>query len=50
MNGCGIYDGEKKEIRKCHRYAMLGNAVSVPVVAAVAGEDKGNHNPLSLWT
>lgn len=36
----GIYDGEKKEIRKCHRYAMLGNAVSVPVVAAVAGKIK----------
>lgn len=36
----GIYDGKKKEIRKCHRYAMLGNAVSVPVVAAVAGKIK----------
>lgn len=36
----GIYDGMKKEIRKCHRYAMLGNAVSVPVVAAVSGKIK----------
>lgn len=32
----GIYDGEKKEIAKIHRYALLGNAVSVPVVRAVA--------------
>ena len=32
----GIYDGEKKEIVKIHRYALLGNAVSVPVVREVA--------------
>lgn len=32
----GIYDGEQKEIRKCHRYALLGNAVSVPIVAEIA--------------
>lgn len=32
----GIYDGEKKEIAKIHRYALLGNAVSVPVVREVA--------------
>lgn len=31
----GIYDGEKREIRKCHRYALLGNSVSVPVVAEI---------------
>lgn len=31
----GIYGDEQKEIRKCHRYALLGNAVSVPVVAAI---------------
>ena len=30
------YDGEKKEIAKIHRYALLGNAVSVPVVREVA--------------
>ena len=29
-------DGEKKEIAKIHRYALLGNAVSVPVVREVA--------------
>ena len=32
----GIYDGERKEIAKIHRYALLGNAVSVPVVREVA--------------
>lgn len=32
----GIYDGEKKVIAKMHRYAMLGNAVSVPVVRTIA--------------
>lgn len=32
----GIYDGEKKVIAKMHRYAMLGNAVSVPVVMTIA--------------
>lgn len=32
----GMYDGEKKEIAKAHRYALLGNAVSVPVVREVA--------------
>lgn len=32
----GIYDGVKEGIGRKHRYAMLGNAVSVPVVAAVA--------------
>ena len=36
----GIYGDEKKEIRKCHRYALLGNAVSVPVVAAIAKKIK----------
>lgn len=28
------------ELLRGHRYAMLGNAVSVPVVAAVAGKIK----------
>ena len=36
----GIYDGEKKLISKSHRYEMLGNAVSVPVVKAVANRIK----------
>ncbi len=36
----GIYDGGKKAIPIKHRYALLGNAVSVPVVAAVAGRIK----------
>jgi DNA-cytosine methyltransferase len=31
----GLYDGEKKEIADGHRYEMLGNAVSVPVVKAI---------------
>lgn len=36
----GIYDGVKAEIGRKHRYALLGNAVSVPVVAEVAGKIK----------
>lgn len=36
----GIYDGEKKSISKIHRYEMLGNAVSVPVVKVVADRIK----------
>ena len=36
----GVYEGEKREIRKCHRYALLGNAVSVPVVAAITKKIK----------
>ena len=28
-NRYGIYDGERKEIAKIHRYALIGNAVSV---------------------
>jgi len=36
----GMYDGEKKEIAKIHCYALLGNAVSVPVVRTVAGRIK----------
>lgn len=36
----GIYNGEKKVISKIHRYEMLGNAVSVPVVKAVASRIK----------
>ena len=36
----GIYDGVKEEIGRKHRYAMLGNAVSVPVVAEVARKIK----------
>lgn len=31
----GLYDGEKKEITDGHRYEMLGNAVTVPVVKAI---------------
>lgn len=38
----GIYDGQKKAIGKAHRYALLGNAVSVPVVKAVAGRIREN--------
>ncbi|MFQ8758037.1 MAG: DNA cytosine methyltransferase [Alistipes putredinis] len=34
----GIYDGERKEIAKIHRYALLGNAVSVPVVRKLPPE------------
>ena len=36
----GIYDVVKEEIGRQHRYAMLGNAVSVPVVAEVARKIK----------
>lgn len=36
----GIYNGEKKSISKIHRYEMLGNAVSVPVVKVVADRIK----------
>ena len=32
----GIINGEVREISRANRYAMLGNAVSVPVVRAVA--------------
>jgi len=32
----GIYDGVVKEISKTQRYKMLGNAVSVPVIKAIA--------------
>lgn len=38
----GIYDGKRKAIGKAHRYALLGNAVSVPVVKAVAERIKEN--------
>ncbi len=31
----GSYEGEEKEIADGHRYEMLGNAVSVPVVKAI---------------
>lgn len=31
----GIFDNEKKQIADTHRYEMLGNAVSVPVVKAI---------------
>ena len=31
-----IVNGEVREISRANRYAMLGNAVSVPVVRAVA--------------
>ena len=36
----GIYNGVKKEIDRKQRYALLGNAVSVPVVAEVARKIK----------
>ena len=32
----GFINGEVREISRANRYAMLGNAVSVPVVRAVA--------------
>lgn len=32
----GNYDGRIKVIARCHRYEMLGNAVSAPVVKCVA--------------
>lgn len=38
----GMYAGEKKVIAKIHRYAMLGNAVSTPVVKEVATRIKNN--------
>ena len=38
----GIYDGKREVIGKTHRYALLGNAVSVPVVKAVAERIKEN--------
>lgn len=36
----GVYEGKKKEIARVHRYALLGNAVSVPVVRVVADRIK----------
>ena len=38
----GIYDGIEKKISKTQRYKMLGNAVSVPVVQAIATRLKQN--------
>lgn len=38
----GNYDGKIKEIARFHRYEMLGNAVSVPVVRSVAEKVKEN--------
>ena len=32
----GDYDGEVKEIARTNRYKMIGNSVTVDVVAAVA--------------
>jgi DNA (cytosine-5)-methyltransferase 1 len=48
----GIVDGEKKEISDAQRYKMLGNAVSVPVVAEIAKRMiglKSEKEESSLW-
>jgi len=48
----GIVDGEKKEISDAQRYKMLGNAVSVPVVAEIAKRMIGlqsKKEESSLW-
>jgi DNA (cytosine-5)-methyltransferase 1 len=37
----GLFDGEIKEISDSQRYKMLGNAVSVPVVEAIANRLQG---------
>lgn len=42
----GNYDGTIKQISKTQRYKMLGNAVSVPVVKAIAVRLKQNLNNL----
>lgn len=38
----GVYGNEVKPISRANRYAMLGNAVSVPVVRAVASRIREN--------
>lgn len=48
----GIFDGEKKEISDSQRYKMMGNAVSVAVVSAIANKIIGkqsNTKESSLW-
>ncbi len=40
----GMFDGEKKEISDSQRYKMLGNAVSVVVVSAIADKMVGGRS------
>ncbi len=44
----GLFDGETKEISDSQRYKMLGNAVSVPVVEAIAMRLKNNSKEIAL--
>jgi site-specific DNA-cytosine methylase len=44
----GLFDGETKEISDSQRYKMLGNAVSVPVVEAIANRLKNNSKEITL--
>jgi DNA-cytosine methyltransferase len=44
----GLFDGETKEISDSQRYKMLGNAVSVPVVEAIAYRLKNNTKETTL--
>lgn len=41
----GIYDGEKKVIADCHRYDMIGNAVSRPIVTEIGKALLNGFNP-----
>ncbi len=48
----GIFEGEKKEISDSQRYKMLGNAVSVAVVSAIADKMIGKQAKIieaPLW-